>query len=329
MRSIYLDSVAMFLVSVSSSNAIAACAAPSAYAGQFRSIAPDYKYCDGSTWQSMTVAITSTTCTTAGRLELSGPTLQFCNGSNWVSSVGIPLTTCAAASVGRVEWDSAALILKYCDGTNWLLAGVSTDPCVGKTIGQTCASTTALYAGVFGGKRLMVMPSGCTNSTSNPSCSGTDTVIKPWDDGSGSNYDVPGVENASGATAVSTQSGSVETPILAAIASSTEGGVHAAAKFCDDMVYGGFSDWFLPSKSELAYLFCKSSPSAYNSIYPQENVNCGGSGPTNQLTGFAASRYWATTEGSGANAYQMRFDVGNQTASPKNSSYYVRCVRGY
>lgn len=206
------------------------------------------------------------------------------------------------------------------------------DFCSGKAIGEACIKTTALYAGTFDGGQYMIMPSGCANSTSNPSCSGTDTVQKTWNDGSNPNYDIPSISNVTSVATASSSSerGHVTTPIIAAITLAAQGGLHAAARYCDQMDYGGYTDWYLPSKSELSYIYCKSTPTAHSASYPNENINCGGTGPSNQLTGFAAGIYWTSTESTWAESAIQSFTSGRQYVSgTKNTAYYVRCIRRY
>ncbi len=206
------------------------------------------------------------------------------------------------------------------------------DPCSGKAVGDACTSTTALYAGQYDGGKYMVMPSGCADSTSNPTCSGTDAVTKTWNNGTSNYYDIPSISNVAASTDSSSSSerGNTTTPIIAAISLTAQGGAHAAAKFCDNMVYGGYSDWYLPSKSELTYLYCQSTPSSFSSSWPPENPNCGGAGAGNKLTGFASGNYWSSTENAQNYAWYQRFTDGSQGVTfTKISAYYVRCVRRY
>ena len=205
------------------------------------------------------------------------------------------------------------------------------DPCSGKSIGQACAGTTALYAGVFDGGNYMIMPSGCADDPRDPTCSGTDTVTKTWNDGGFNWYDFPTISNIGAASTASSSSerGHVTTPIIAAITDVNNGGVHAAAKYCDGMSYGGYSDWYLPSKSEAAYIYCKSTPNSHFSSLPQENANCGGAGVSNQLSGFAMGLYWVASENASTHAWQQDFSTGNQTNGSKHMTGYVRCVRRY
>ena len=82
-----------------------------------------------------------------------------------------------------------------------------------------------------------------------------------------------------------------------------------AAKICDNLTLGGYSDWFLPSKDEL------------NKIY--ENLHNQGIG------GFVNSSYWSSTEHDNVNAACQRFDNGNQPTNSKSHSFHVRAVRTF
>ena len=81
-----------------------------------------------------------------------------------------------------------------------------------------------------------------------------------------------------------------------------------AAKLCDDLDYGGYQDWFLPSKDELNEL--------YNNL------------KLNDLGGFAAGWYWTSTEDFIIFAWSQDFLVGNQYANDKvDVNNNVRAVR--
>jgi len=83
-----------------------------------------------------------------------------------------------------------------------------------------------------------------------------------------------------------------------------------AAKVCDDYVNtetetGVYSDWFLPSYTELNILFNNRSI----------------------IGGFSASYYWCSTEGSSSTAWWKHFSSGGELATDKANGYRVRAVR--
>ncbi len=77
--------------------------------------------------------------------------------------------------------------------------------------------------------------------------------------------------------------------------------------YCSDYTYGGFSDWFLPSKDELAEL------------YDNKVV----------IGGFSEAAYWSSSEYSANLVWSQFFFNGVQFDGMKNSSYIVRPVRSF
>lgn len=83
-----------------------------------------------------------------------------------------------------------------------------------------------------------------------------------------------------------------------------------AARLCDDLVYGSYEDWFLPSYNEL------------NELY--ENLKVNGFG------GFSSSPFYSSTEDDlGFDVWAKDFDDGFQIFSSKTNSYSVRAVRAF
>jgi hypothetical protein len=208
-----------------------------------------------------------------------------------------------------------------------------TDPCLigSPAIGTVC-SDGAIYAGTYQGGSYMVTPGNCTNSTT-PTCNGSaDTLDKSYRGSLGSSNDIVGITNILNATdaSLSTERGHVITPILT---SSIYISGDSAAHYCDSMTFGGFSDWYLPSKSELAYIYCKATVSSHNTSYPQEDPNCVGfGGKVSALPGFSASWYMSGTEWyvGGNDAAGMSFSTGEQGDNfGKEVAYRVRCIRRY
>jgi hypothetical protein len=81
-----------------------------------------------------------------------------------------------------------------------------------------------------------------------------------------------------------------------------------AAKLCDDLTEGGYSDWFLPSKYEL------------NKLYLNQVV----------IGGFVDYSYWSSSEDTAIHAWAQGFDVvGPQYSSNKSVSLQVRAIRAF
>lgn len=77
---------------------------------------------------------------------------------------------------------------------------------------------------------------------------------------------------------------------------------------------GGYNDWYLPSNLEL------------NSCYQSALIVNKVLGVTN---GFANNFYWSSTEHDNLSAWGQNFNLGNQGASDKSYSFYVRAIRAF
>jgi hypothetical protein len=80
-----------------------------------------------------------------------------------------------------------------------------------------------------------------------------------------------------------------------------------AALLCDDLIVNGFSDWFLPSKDELALM--------HDNLY------------VNGLGNFDGYRYWSSSEQNASSAWWEAIDSGNKAYTSKPNTYFVRAVR--
>lgn len=81
-----------------------------------------------------------------------------------------------------------------------------------------------------------------------------------------------------------------------------------AAKICNDLIFGSYSDWYLPSYSEL-----------YN-LYSNKAI----------IGGFNDNSYWSSSEFSSDSAYSIDFTTGTtNAANQKNNLLYVRAVRKF
>lgn len=83
--------------------------------------------------------------------------------------------------------------------------------------------------------------------------------------------------------------------------------INIAAKLCSNLVLGGYSDWYLPSKDEL------------NKLYLNKNA----------VGGFANAYYWSSSESNASNVWGQAFGNGAQATNNKTLTNRVRAVRAF
>lgn len=81
--------------------------------------------------------------------------------------------------------------------------------------------------------------------------------------------------------------------------------LNAAIDLCKLSRVGGFSDWHLPSLSELTLVYTNKT----------------------SIGGFSLDRYWSATYYSGYYFYYIDFNTGSTSTASDGSKYRVRCVR--
>lgn len=108
-----------------------------------------------------------------------------------------------------------------------------------------------------------------------------------------------------GATASSVGYGNTNTSTIV----SYQGTGSYAARLCYDLSLNGYSDWYLPSRSELNLMY--------------SNLKSYG------LGGFSSVDYWSSTEASSTSAYYQSFSTGTTTTATKSTTKYVRAVRSF
>ena len=86
---------------------------------------------------------------------------------------------------------------------------------------------------------------------------------------------------------------------------------NSAATVCNDLVLGGYSDWYLPSRDELNQLFIN-------------RVAIGGF-----ASGSGNYEYWSSTEFDNWYGWEQIFDAGIISTSPKYQLNFVRAVRSF
>ena len=112
------------------------------------------------------------------------------------------------------------------------------------------------------------------------------------------------ITNASG-TSIGTGNSNTNTIV------SFQGAGSYAAKLCSDLVLGGYSDWYLPSKNEL------------NKLYLSRSI-IGGFNSTD------LSYYWSSSEYSNIYSIVLQFSTGTFYIGAKDSGYMlVRAIRSF
>jgi hypothetical protein len=93
-------------------------------------------------------------------------------------------------------------------------------------------------------------------------------------------------------------------------------GVAYAAKYANDLVSGGYSDWYLPSIVELNMI--------YNATVPiSRSIAASGLGPNS----FSISGYWSSTESGNSAALYFDFNLGTIGTLSKSTNVETLVVR--
>lgn len=201
-------------------------------------------------------------------------------------------------------------LVKITDGYSWVLArwntqanGSGTDYTPGVSTFAIGTANVNLYAkwpyapGPSGG--LIFYDKGSYSGT--PSWRYLEAA--PSDQSTGIQWGGQFTETGATATAIGT--GQANTTTIVGILGT---GISYAARTCDELVLGGYSDWFLPSKDEL------------NKMYTELKLyGVGGFGDT----------YYSSSEYNSMNAWYQSFGSGNQNYVAKSTTYSVRAARAF
>ena len=109
-----------------------------------------------------------------------------------------------------------------------------------------------------------------------------------------------------GATGTAIGTGQANTTAIV----TSQGAGSYAAKLCDDLVIGEYSDWFLPSRDELNLMY--TNLKAAMVVGDGEDIF-----------------YWSSSESSDNDAWALGFKYGTPYGFDKGGSWRVRAVRAY
>jgi hypothetical protein len=219
-------------------------------------------------------------------------------GTTPTISIGQNVSTSAVPSFSRVFADITGDVTgTVSDISNHSINGLN-DVVTALNIGDT---------GPAGGK-IFITPSTAGNTTGRyfeaaPSGS---SEIRPW----ATNVNNNQTTAVSGADATAIGTGEQNT--IDIVAQTGNVAATCAAAYASDYTYGGFSDWFLPSRNELAELYIH-----------RESIG-----------GFVADNHWSSSEQFSFTAWFRNFSTGIENHSNKDISTssdppYVRPVRSF
>lgn len=219
------------------------------------------------------------------------------------------------------------------------------DPCMETPIPGTVCKGGAVYLGtlswgsssVTSGEtdRYMITPGGCGAipdeqvgggkdqysywpiADFTPICSGTDDLEITWNNGDEIFYDIPTMTNFPAGPSVGNGSintddkyGSENADQLVSISAVGQGGYHAAARYCNKLDLGGYTDWYLPNRYELNLIYSnKAAIPGINTVYNPW--------------------YWSSSEVASGLAATQNLSDGTQYASDKFDVLHIRCVRRF
>jgi hypothetical protein len=121
--------------------------------------------------------------------------------------------------------------------------------------------------------------------------------------------------------------------------------VYPAGHFCNDLVTGGKTDWYMPAKNELevCYYNLKPSTTSNNTSYGinpnavparASNYTAGNPAQTSatifqnaNAESFASAGFWSSTENSATTSWYQYFNAGGQYGTTKTFSRNVRAIR--
>ncbi len=161
--------------------------------------------------------------------------------------------------------------------------------------GDTCGGGTVIDSG----NNIVLIPGGCRDETGNMCDEGPDVVAKIWDN-DGDYEDTTATDSTNG----SNNSTALDT------ATNTN---FEAVKFCDDMSWNGFADWYLPSQGETDYMTLAISNEWATNF--DENA-C----------------YWSSTDTLSTTAfstYVSTLGLPVVCDQAKSNTYLIRCMRRY
>jgi len=244
--------------------------------------------------------ITSTTATSGGNVTNDYGNPITARGVCWSTSSS-PTTANSKTTESGTTGSFTSNITGLNAGTLYYVRAYATNAS-GTSYGTEISFTSAAFAlndAALGGRVFYIL--GASDSGYDPNIQ-HGLVVTSSDISSGAQWGCHGT-TITGADGTAIGTGNQNT--IDIIAQCSTAGI--AARLCSDLVEGGYDDWYLPSKDELAKLWL------YYMYYP---------------SGFAQHFYWSSSEG-GYGAHLHNFQSYQPDSDYKSSAYYVRAIRAF
>ena len=199
---------------------------------------------------------------------------------------------------GMLRWDSLSMTFQGYNGSEWVTFTHPTTP--------PMMTDTLEIGDSFGG--------GIVFFTSN----GHGLVVVEFNLSLPSNLietAIPWGPTFSNIAAFDESDGATNTTLIVSTLLDTYENGEYAAKICDDLIRGGYDDWYLPAINEFIIL--------------NQNIGMLASGPLNNLAMLDNSFYWTSTSSGNSNARAYRPDTQANLSLTKTSTMLVRAIRAY